>query len=230
MKTVLKLLAVTAGVLLGVGVFRHPVFAVAEASVSGLSRLSEADVLEQAPVLGQNLLALPVHDVTESLMQNPWVREVQLQRHLPNRVAFFIEERKPAAVWEAGRRFFLVDRDGTVLEETRSPRDLPVIKDLDGPVPQPGDRRDADAVTLAATLVQRLPADLGLNPRAFEYLSYGGLVVEVEGGRRARFGDSSDLDWKLAVWRSLLDAAAGSRRLNVGHVDLRFGDRPFFRP
>ncbi len=106
---------------------------------------------------------------------------------------------------------------------------LPVIKDLDGAAPHPGERRDAEAVALAVRLTDLVPRELGEQPRSFEYLSHGGLVVETDKGKRARFGDSADVLWKMAVWKAILKEA-GDRRLKAGHVDLRFGDRPFFRP
>ena len=53
--------------------------------------------------------------------------------------------------------------------------------------------------------------------------------METDQGKRARFGDAQDFQWKLAVWKAVLKEAE-IQNLNAGHVDLRFGDRPFFRP
>lgn len=214
---------------MGTAFFRLPAFAVSEVEVVGLNHLSQGTVLERAALQGQNLLAVSVEEVEAALTRDPWVRGVDLQRQLPGRVVLRMEEREPAVVWEVAKRRFLVDRDGTVLEETRGASDLPLIRDLDGQAPTPGDKKPVDAVALAITLAEVAPRETGQKVKLFEYLSYGGLVVETEKGRRARFGDASDLQWKLAVWKALLKEG-DAQNLKVGHVDLRFGDRPFFRP
>lgn len=221
--------AVVLGALIGAAVFRLPVFAVSDVEVVGVRHLSEADILERAALHGQNLLALSIEELEAVFTREPWVRRVDIQRQLPGKITIYVEERRPAAVWEAAKRQFLVDAEGAVLEEVRTPTLLPVIRDLDGAVPTPGEKKDGDAIALALTLTEVLPRELGQNAKHFEYLSYGGLVVETDKGRRARFGDSSDLQWKLAVWKALLQEGA-TQNLKVGHVDLRFGDRPFFRP
>ena len=225
----LKLVAILFGVAMGVAAFRLPVFAVTEVDVVGLHHLSEAAILSRVSVQGQNLLALPVEDLTATLTQHPWVRDVEVQRRLMGRVTLFVTEREPAVIWEVGKQQFLIDRDGTVLETAKGDSPLPLIRDLDGAAPHPGDKLNADAVTLALTLTDILPKEIGQQAKFFEYLSYGGLVVQTDKGKRARFGDSSDVQWKLAVWKGLLQEGE-TAKLKVGHVDLRFGDRPFFRP
>ena len=49
---------------------------------------------------------------------------------------------------------------------------------------------DSGGVALTLTLLDLLPNELGDPARRFEYLSHGGLVVETQSGKRARFGDA----------------------------------------
>jgi len=222
-----------AAALIGAGLafvfYRYPVLAASEEQVSGLQRLPPESVLDRLGLEGRNILSIDLDGAAATLRQDPWVRDVHFQRQLPNRVVLSVEERIPAAVWHAGARFFLIDLDGTILEELSGPGSLPVVKDLDGSMPQPGDHRDPDAVALAVRLTELLPQEMGESAQSFEYLRYGGLVVETDKGKRARFGDASDVLWKLAIWKAVLKEA-GVQHLKAGHVDLRFGDRPFFRP
>lgn len=229
MRTLIWVAAMTTSAGLAFLAYHHPVLAVTEVQLTGLQRLAAEPVRDRLSLEGRNILALDLDGAAAALQEDPWVRDVHFQRQLPGRVVVSIGERVPAAVWQSGARFFSTDLDGTVLEELGSAGILPVIKDLDGAVPQPGDRIDPDAVALAVRLTDLIPKELGEEARSFEYLSYGGLVVETDKGKRARFGDASDVLWKLAVWKAVLNAAS-TRRLKAGHVDLRFGDRPFFRP
>lgn len=229
----MRIFAWAVGALIGPGLafllYQYPVLAVSEVQVNGLQRLAPEPVRDRLSLEGRNILSIDLDRAAAALRDDPWVRDVQFQRQLPGRVVVSIDERTPAAAWQSGARFFSVDLDGTVLEELIGPGALPVVKDIDGSVPRPGDRRDPDAVVLARRLTELLPSELGEEARSFEYLSYGGLVVETDKGKRARFGDANDVLWKIAVWKAVLKEA-GSQNLKAGHIDLRFSDRPFFRP
>lgn len=225
---VLKVAAVTGGLTIGISVFRSPAFAVSEIEITGLRQLPQSRISERFDIQGANILALQTDDLRAAALKDPWVRSVEVQRRLPGKISVAVEEREAAAVWQVQGRQFLVDLDGTILEETRGRTGLPVIRDQDGSLPNPGETRSADTIALARTLIEVVPAELGEKAVDFEYLSYGGLVVETDKGHRARFGDASDFQWKLAIWKAVLKEA-GAQQMKATHIDLRFGDRPFFR-
>lgn len=228
LRAAIILCSVSLGAFLAVSLYKHPMFTISEVNVQGTHRLAPAELVEHGGLAGQNLLALSVESTEGALLKDPWVQAVTIQRYLPNRVSIIIQEREPVAIWQTGNRRFLVGKDGAVLEETFVPSDLPVIQAMEGNAPSPGDTLDSSTIALTLTLLDLLPKELGDPAKRFEYLSYGGLVVETQSGKRARFGDSSDFEWKLAVWKALLKQGQ-EQKLQVNHVDLRFGDRPFFR-
>ncbi|MSQ27681.1 MAG: FtsQ-type POTRA domain-containing protein [Dehalococcoidia bacterium] len=225
---ILKVAAVMGGLTIGVSVFRSPVFAVSEIEITGLHQLPQSRISERFDVHGANILALQTDDLRTAALKDPWVRSVGVQRRLPGKLSVAVTEREAAAVWQVQGRQFLIDRDGTILEETRNRTGLPVIRDQDGSLPTPGETRSAETVALARTLMEVVPNELGEKAVDFEYLSYGGLVVETDRGHRARFGDASDFQWKLAIWKAVLKEA-DAQQMKATHIDLRFGDRPFFR-
>ncbi len=225
---ILKIAAVTGGLTIGISVFRSPVFAVSEVEITGLRQLPQSRVAERFNVVGANILALQTEELRAAALKDPWIRSVEGQRRVPGKLSIFVEEREAAAVWQVQGKQYLVDRDGAVLEENRGKSSLPVIRDQDGWSPAPGDVRSAGVVALARTLIEVLPVELGEKAVDFEYLSYGGLVVVTDKGHRARFGDASDFQWKLAIWKAVL-READAQQIKANHVDLRFGDRPFFR-
>lgn len=224
----LKLAAVLVGAVLGVTIFQLPAFAVTQVQVQGLRQLPEQRVLQPLDLYGQNILVLPIEAVQATLTIDPWIRRVDIQRSLPGRITIYVEEREPAALWQANGTTYLVDIDGTILDPAGDQTHLPFIRDLDGATPTPGEKKDGSIIALAIALTNVLPQEIGQGAKYFEYLSYGGLVVETHQGKRARFGDAQDFQWKLAVWKAVLKEAE-AQKLDAGHVDLRFGDRPFFR-
>lgn len=224
----LKLMVLLAFVAGGVWFCQSPVFAIADVEVEGLSHRTQDEVLGKVSLEGANLLTVPVAQVQTALTEDPWVRHVDVVRKLPNRLTLLVEERVPEAIWEGRTGRFLVSSDGILLDVAPPNSSLPVVKDVDGGVLWVGDKVSGDTAELATKLVHALPAAINQKAKSFEYLSYGGLVVETDKGKRARFGDGSDFDYKLAIWKALLQKG-DTDKLKVGHVDLRFGDRPFFR-
>ena len=87
---------------------------------------------------------------------------------------------------------------------------------------------DQDAVALRFLLEETLPLELAEPALRYQYDAAQGLSVLTSTGQWAIFGDSTDLPHKLSVWKAIL-ADAGRDGLNIHYVDLRFGNRPYFR-
>ncbi len=102
--------------------------------VVGCQRLAADEIRRSANVTpGQNLLQLDQDAVAERLRWHPWVRKVDVVRHLPDRLTITIEERVPAAVL-VDERTFLVDKEGTLFKEMSAAEydgDLLVIAGLE---------------------------------------------------------------------------------------------------
>jgi len=223
-----KLLMLAGIIAGGAWLLQSPFFHVQTVTVVGLDHRTERELLERVSLIGENVLTLPVAQIQATLTEDPWLRSVEVKRQLPNRVTLHVEERSPAAVWDGKGGRYLADADGTLLDPAPGKTDLPVVRDLDTQVRIMGDKLSTDAPGLAARLVTALPQTIGQRAKSFEYVSNGGLVVETDKGKRARLGDGADFEYKLAVWKALL-LRGETEKLVVGHVDLRFGDRPFFR-
>lgn len=110
------------GYELYVDLMTSPHLALRNVEVVGCQRLEIEEVRRAANVtIGENLLQVDEDTVAERLRWHPWVRKVDVARHLPDRLTITIEERLAAAVL-VDERTFLVDRDGTLFKEM-SPED-----------------------------------------------------------------------------------------------------------
>jgi cell division protein FtsQ len=138
-----KLLKTAAGAL-GVAllslffIFCHDVvtqcryFALREIRVSGIDRISEDRILRQASLgPGINVLAVNLSVVRKRLLAHPWVSEAAVQRVIPSGLQISIQEHRPLAIIDLGRRF-LIDENGEIFKELEpgDPMDLPVISGL----------------------------------------------------------------------------------------------------
>lgn len=92
------LVAVPLGV--GAWVLTAARFELRHLEVAGASqRVPEAWVRQSlGPLLGENLVVLSLAEVADAIEQNPWVKTVEIEKELPDRLRVKLSERKPEAL------------------------------------------------------------------------------------------------------------------------------------
>lgn len=120
--------------LLGFGIHHYalhsPRFALTEAEVTGILRLSREEVLSLAGASpGVNLFRLDLEGAEARVLSNPWVAEVKLERLLPSRLKIQVHERLAQALLVVGDKSFLVSSEGEAIKplEAGDPSDFPRI-------------------------------------------------------------------------------------------------------
>lgn len=209
-------------------VFHSPWFTVESVEVNGVNRLTPAEVAQIGGISGQNLFLLDAQRAADRIRQATMARRVEVVRTVPNRVTVNVEERVPWAIWQTRAANYLIDEHGVVLGADPNPPPLPVLRDVERHLIDPGVRVDPSAVVLTQRLTDLLPARIGRRPVDFEYGPLGGLKVTLQDGLEVRFGTAEDLDYKLAALVVMLDDAR-SKGQRITFVDLRFGERSYYR-
>ena len=102
--------------------------------VHGQEQLSEGEVLALVSALrGENILTVDLALHRRRLLASPWLRDGTLKRVLPSTIEVQVTERAPVALARLEHRLYLVDEQGSVIDE-HGPRfagfDLPIIDGL----------------------------------------------------------------------------------------------------
>lgn len=186
------LLGIAPVVGIGVWLATAPVFDLElEIQIEEAERISEEWVRSRlAPLEGRNLPLLSLEPAARRL-DHEWIREAQLLKRLPNELTVRVVEHQPAALFTAGDRAWVIDRDGrTIVPCERAPDlcdgDLVSVSIEsalagerlgDGPARNPGPgagssggagrSRDVPGEVLARTLKRAL--DVATEVRAFEW-------------------------------------------------------------
>jgi hypothetical protein len=218
-------------------------FQVHSVRIQGNVLLSQAEVESVAAVTGANIFWVDRGQVVARLLDLPVVQRAEIRVALPDTVEIFIVERQPAAFWVSGDWSYLVDREGVILKavdaETQQARacagqpcdprlaPLPTVAQLDAQPLTPGDHVDASALVASARLATLLPG-VGVEPLAFEWNHDSDLEVPTREGWRARFDDAGNVDQQVAALQAIRDQLTRTRA-TAQLIDLRFGDRPYFR-
>jgi cell division protein FtsQ len=108
-------------------------FATRSIDITGLSRLTRAEVLAAAELaVGKNVFEVSPEQARAKLEAHPWVDEVKVVRRLPGSYRIALRERQAIALLQL-ERLYLVSERGSVFKrlESDDPVDLPVITGVD---------------------------------------------------------------------------------------------------
>lgn len=100
--------------------------------ISGAQRSQPLKVLQDLQIKpGTSLLAILPLKVERALRQQPWVAQVDLRRHWPDRLSIQIKEHQPLAIVQL-EQLYLMNQEGQLFKilEPQDPSDLPVITGL----------------------------------------------------------------------------------------------------
>ena len=204
-------------------------------TVSGNVRLSKGEIVALMDGLrGQSMVTADLESWRKKLMASPWVGSAAMRRVLPGTIAVAISERQPMGIGRLGDGLYLIDQQGTIIDEfgpNYAEFDLPIIDGLAGP-PRDGSPLIDDArAALAARLLFSLEArpDLAKRVSQVDVRDVRDAVVILKNDPAlVRLGD----DQFVERLQSYLDLAPALRErvADIDYVDLRFDDRIYVRP
>ena len=204
-------------------------------AIRGNVRLSSGEVQALTDGLrGRSILLADLGFYRSKLLETPWIADVALRRVLPGTIEVFISERRPVGLCRLGDDLFLVDREGTLIDQfgpQYAEFDLPII---DGLVRSPDRSQptiDPDRAELAARVIESVAANRSLAKRISQ--------IDVRDARNAivlldndpallHVGD----DRFMQRLQSYLDIAPALRERvgEIDYVDMRFEERVYVRP
>jgi cell division septal protein FtsQ len=216
------------GVTLLYHLLTSPSYFVSEVTVDGNQLLASQQVVDAAAISGVHILWVNGRQVAQRLHGLPAVASAEVRPIFPRRVAIHIAERVPYAQWQLGAVTFLVDREGRVIGPAARGDALVLVRENRPGTLEPGETVPPEAVRAAVELSVLLPPAWQPVGGAFEYAADTGIAINTRGGWQVRFGDDTDLAWKVTTFQALA-AEIERQRAPVQVVDVRFPGRPYYR-
>ncbi len=226
-----------AGVVLGIfgvlgggayAAYASPIFEVSTVEVRGNENVEAATIAGRADLAGESMFTADLSGAQHDIYEIARLETVRLERSWPDTVVIHVEERQPWGTWEQGGLSYTIDRDGVVLgtaDDIAPPEDPPVIVSSEVGARDLGERVDHHAVAVARDIYELLPERLGTSVTEVAFLTGKGVQVTTADGHVAVLGDSSGMDYKLAVWAEMA-ATAEEEDIDYNVIDLRYGNRP----
>jgi len=190
-------------------------FSVQEVVVLGRGVTDRGDLWEALGVeRGYPIFAFDAEAARLRIMTLPWVRDVAIERRLPDVLYLTLEERHPIALWQRDQRVHLIDTEGVPLTETGVDQytHLPLV------VGEGAAETAADLIRLLAdvpAVANRLEAAVRVGDRRWDLRLTGGITVQLP---------EHDMGQALARL-ARLDAEDAIFDRDIVAIDLRLADR-----
>jgi cell division protein FtsQ len=210
------------------GIANSRIFEVKDIEVTGVSRLTDDEVIAQAEVpVDATLLALGAPGIEDRLLEHPWIASVSLSRRVPSTLRIEVVERLPAAIVDTGQTFWFVDRHARVLSESvpDSATVLPVIRDVADFTAEPGVVSDSGALQNALKVLDGLGEGLLASVRTVSAPTVQETALLTAGSVEIMIGEAVQMDEKSVLVSNIL-REQGSR---VVFIDVRSVERPISR-
>jgi cell division protein FtsQ len=216
-------------------VLHASVLQVRRISVHGNVRLTSGEVQTIIDGLrGSSILTADLPRYRRRLMESPWVSDVALRRVLPSTVEVFVSERRPMGLCRLGKGVYLIDAQGTLIDEfgpQYAEFDLPII---DGLVRPPGAGQpsiDEHRAELAARVIDALTPRKDLAVRVSQidvHDAHDAIVLLQNDPALLHLGEDRFLE-RLQAYVDLAPALH-ERVPDIDYVDMRFEERVYVRP
>lgn len=179
-----------------------PWFKLQHIEIVGAERADVAGRVAHAGIgPGAFMIWLRPGEIEEAVAADPWVREVRVERILPNRLVVEVLEHIPAAWVGGGSAWMLVSRTGVVVAVAEAPGEGLLRARVPYAAAEPGDRPFGEEWTELVGLSLALSPVLAAE--AWVTSEGGELWIEAQ-GFRARLGPAVDLADKGRAFEALL--------------------------
>ncbi|HET7619608.1 MAG TPA: FtsQ-type POTRA domain-containing protein [Vicinamibacterales bacterium] len=204
-------------------------------TVHGNVRLSSGEVRAIVDGLrGTNIMTADLDAYRTRLLESPWVAGAALRRVLPSTVEIFVAERRPIGLCRLRDDLYLIDRDGTVIDEfgpQYAEFDLPIIDGLGTPVEAGQPAIDPARAALAARVLDAVAPRRDLARRISQIdvrNPHDAVVLLAKDPALLHLGEDHFVE-RLQSYVELAPALR-ERVPDIDYVDLRFGERVYVRP
>ena len=219
-------------VILGTLLYQNPDFTLRRFQIEPQNKIGKGELVMASGVkIGQNLLRLSLDEVQESIQRLPNVASVRVERHLPDTLFLFVEERRPVALLcptpsagtQLAQPMYYIDARGFILKPKPGEKlmSLPMIRGISSDEVVEGERTNNADLRAALVFLREAPLAPvrdGLDCSTLLLEGPGRFQVATPHGGKIRFRSSYLLEQfdRLSV---IFDYAESKGRI-VNTVDL----------
>ena len=227
-RLILGLFVIIIGII--IFIYKSPIFNLKKINISGLVTLSNDSLQEKLKYhIGQNIFTIDYNEIEKELRENPYIKEIKVNKKGINSLNINIKENKIAYYFESDGKIKAINNEGVVVEELAAMDDRNLIKligiDLSGKAV--GDKI-SDDVNIPDTLekfyniIEAMPQEYVFSQIDIEDLN--NIVCYIH-NVEIMIGDSSDLIDKMNLALNAIEQGVISK----GYIDMSFNGPPVIK-
>lgn len=194
-------------------------FKLEKVSFEGEKFIGQENLVERLGLLYDTpILALDLEDLRTEVMEDNWVKDATIKRILPSEIKISITERKPLAIWEYEKKYYVIDEEGKQLTTVDSPDvlTLPMV------IGEGANNKVKDLFTMLQSekdMFDLVQAAVRMGNRRWNIIFINGIEVMLP---------ESDTD---EAWHKLatLNKEKNIMERSIKSIDLRLPDRIYIR-
>lgn len=211
--------------------FFTPFFQIKEIQISGNQKVLTESLQSRIQWVlsheGNYIFLCNLNKINQEILQFfPQIARIDIKKKFPDKLSVKIEERKPAAIFIYSDKYFLIDKEGVIFEETLPDGDE-YLK-IKNPTLSQGLNLGSNVVeeellTTISKIESELKGNFKIPLEEVTIASEQRLNVKTLEGWEIYFNPRGDLDWQLTKLDAILEnRIPPEKRRNIGYIDLRF--------
>ncbi len=212
--------------------FKLPYFNIKTIQVTGNKNISSEKIVELSKIYkGNNIFYVNTNNSKTSILSNPYIYAVEINKKLPDSVKINVKEREAVFYNVIDKKYFVVDKNGIVLQKRDDIKDMKLVK-LDGfdyakceigKSLANDDKRKIDALTSLADVILNSKIAVGIVSidvsNSIDIKAYYGDVY-------IKLGSADNIDKKINKALNILNRKElkGAK----GYIDVSFDGNPVF--
>ena len=212
------------------------IFNIKKISVEGLDKLTDKEVISCSNIIiGENIYKTNLKIAEDMINKNPYIKNVQVVRKIPNIINIKIEERKVNYMLQLAESFVYIDSQGYIWEISKESKSVPILLGIvtDLSNIQAGDRLEKDDL-LKFDKINRITEtcksyDIYNLLTKIDITDSSNFILYLEKeGKNVFLGDASNLNTRMLWLKSIIDKTNGKKGIIYLDMDLN-SKKPYFR-
>lgn len=212
-----------------------PLFNIKKITVVGNDKITTNEIISLSQInIEENTYKTNMKKAKSKILENPYIKSVEIKRKLPSNVEILVEERKTTFMIEYGNSYVYINNQGYILEVSSEKLEVPILQGAETITEDfiPGNRLCTEDLEKMSTVIKIMEVATNneissLITRIDIQNSQNYKILFETEQKVAYIGDGSDLNTKILNIKSILERESGIRGEIFVNMDLKTNDATF---
>lgn len=212
-----------------------PLFNIKQITVTGNNKITNDEIISLSQInIQENTYKTNMKKAKTKILENPYIKSVEIKRKLPSNVEIIVEERKTTFMIEYGNSYVYINNQGYILEVSSEKLEVPILQGAETITEDfiPGNRLCVEDLEKMSTVIKIMEIatsnEISSLITRIDIQSKQNYKIVFETEQKVAYiGDETDLNTKILNIKSILERESGIRGEIFVNMDLKTNDATF---